>query len=191
MELEELFIAWKAQDKYIDQNLKVKTFSYLFKQKSKGVLSQIIKILITELIIIFFLLVGFNVLSFIVDMPYSILRWVCFVIFNLITLGVIFTYSKTINQVKLEFKQNVCSTLEQIINNLNHFRAQSKYLNAPIGIICIMMFAGSQDLIYWLPWLILEFFFWRWFLIPKINRRFESYITDLEYSLSTLKEVKD
>jgi hypothetical protein len=60
MELEELLTAWKAQDNYIDQYFKNLTFDHLLEQKSKGILSQIVKKLTLELIIIAFLLIGFN-----------------------------------------------------------------------------------------------------------------------------------
>ncbi|MEM6846151.1 MAG: hypothetical protein AAF632_28325 [Bacteroidota bacterium] len=190
MELDELFAAWKRQDQYIDQHLKMETFSYLFKQKSKGVLSQIIKNLVLELIVLLFLLLGFNALFFMVELPFSAVRWICFAIFNAIAIVVLSHYAKTIYQVRRAVQQNVCSTLEKIIHHLKRFRAQSNYFNAPVGVIGIMMFAGSQGLLYWLPWLILEFLLWRWLLIPKINKRFESYIADLEYSLSTMVDIK-
>ena len=190
MELEDLFVAWKSQDHDIDQHLKKETFHYLFKQKSKGVLSQIIKTLTLELVILFLLVAGFNVLFFLVELPFNILRWGSFVIFNTVALSFIIRYIKTIHQIKPKFSHDVCQTLKQIMHHLNRFRRQGSYLNAPIGVIIVMMFAGSQHLLYWLPWLITEFFLWRWLFIPKIKSRFENYIMDLENSLSTLKEVK-
>ena len=190
MELDELILDWKAQDKYINQNLKTITINHLLRQKSKGVLRQIVKRLTIELIALVLLLAGFNLLFFIIDLPYSILRWTCFAIFNLVIIGVILNYLKAITQSKTDFRQDLDTTLPHIIKNLHRFRTHNKHLNIPVGVICIIMFAGSQDLVYWMPWLLAEFFLWRWFLIPKISRRFESYIADLENSLNTLNEMK-
>lgn len=191
MELEELISAWKGQDKYIDQQLKNLTFNHLLVQKSKGVLSKIIERLLIELILIIILFLGFNVLFLIVDLPFTMLRWTCFAIFNLVALSIITKYFQVINYTKIEAQQNVETTLTKIIESLNRFRTQNKQFNIPIGILCIIMFAGSQNLLYWLPWLLFEFFLWRWVLLPKMETRFEAYITDLEYSLSKLKELKE
>jgi hypothetical protein len=108
-----------------------------------------------------------------------------------VALTVIFKYFRVINHAKLDYAQNVEITLAKIIESLNRFRTQNNQLNIPIGILCIVMFAGSQNLLYWLPWLLLEFLLWRWIFIPKLEARFESYIIDLEYSLSKLREVKE
>ncbi len=190
MELDDLLLAWKAQDKYIDQHLKAITVSHLLQQQSKGILNRILKRLTLELLIIIFLIAGFNLLFFMVDLPYSISRCICFGIFNIIGLSTVYRYIRVITQAKTDFMHDVAGTLEKIIRDLNHFRIQNNLLNMPVGLLCIIMFAGAQDLIYWLPWLLIEFFLWRWVFIPKMKKRFESYITDLEYSLNNIKEIK-
>ena len=191
MELEELITAWKTQDKYIDQQLKSLTFNHLLVQKSKGVLSQMMKKLTIELIIIALVCIAFNVLFFIIDLPDSILRWVCLAIFNLIALSIIIKYLQIINLTNINWQQNVKTTLTHIIKSLNRFRTQNKQFNIPISIVCIIMFAGAQNLLYWLPWLLFEFFLWRWVFLPKMEIRFEGYITDLEYLSNKLEELNE
>lgn len=190
MELDKLISTWKAQDQYMDQKLKTITLDHLLRQKSKGALSQIVKKLTVELIGLVLLLAGFNWMFFIIDLPHSILRWICFAIFNLVIIGVILNYAKTIIQSRIDFRKKLDLTLSQIIKNLNRFRTHNQYLNIPVGVICILMFAGSQDIVYWIPWLLAEFFVWRWLITPKIRSRFENYIADLEYSFNTLTEMK-
>ncbi len=190
MELDELVHAWRAQDTFINKQLQTLTLSYLLKEKSTGVLSKLVKRLTIEVLVLIALAAGSNLLFFITDLPYTISRWICFGIFNLVAAVVIAKYVFTIRQVNRNLGQDMRTALEQIVKTLNRFRWQNQHLHLPIGIICIGMFAGSQNLIYWLPWLLIEFLLWHWVFIPSIRRRFESYLVDLEYSLAMLKDTQ-
>lgn len=191
MELEELLQAWKVQDNYINQRLGTITLRHLIEQKSKGILSCIVKRLTVELVAIIFIVSTFNLLYFITELPYTSIRWISFAIFNLNALLVILKYVNVISRVRLDFQLDVSMMLEKIINNLNRFRTQNRNFNIPLCLVCIIMFAGAQNLLSWLPWMLGEFFLWRWLLTPKFKKRFETYIQDLRFSLNKLKEMKD
>lgn len=188
MELDQLLDIWKRQDSYSNAYLQKGTLHMLLKQKSKGVLDQIIKKLTLELVVILAIGISFNFLYFMIDLPYTLGRWSCFAIFNLLLLAVSVIYSQTILKTKNARKADLATSLAKIIDGLNNYQNKSRYLQLPIGIICLLAFAGAQQLLYWLPWMMIEFFLWKWAFRHKINKRFESYLSELEYSLKSLKD---
>lgn len=190
MNLEELIVTWKRQDVQIEKQLRNVTMQYLFRERSKNVLKEIENSLIRELLIIILAVVSFDVLFFMVDIPFTALRWVCFTIFNVTAILHIVFYQNGARKSKLHYDDDLETNLKKIIQGLTQFRGQCKLVNIPIGFICILMFAGSQNLFVLVPWMILEFLFWRWLLLPRMRSRFGDYKRDLEYTLRQLQESK-
>jgi len=192
MELDDLIIVWKKQDENIHLQLQNKTLKYLFKERSKGVLSKIRKCLTRELFVIVVLFILFNVLFILIKLPYTMLRWGCFAIFNSISLWYIYYYKNAITVVfNLKYNEDLRANMERIIKCLSRFRNQYRLLNLPIVFLCIVMFAGSQNLFFLLPWMIVEMLLWRSLFLPRLVLRFEDYKADLEYSLRNLQELND
>lgn len=189
MELEELIITWKQQDKYIETQLRDVTLQHLFKVKSKNALREIKTALTKELLLIILVSIFFNVLFFLVRIHHSPFRWGCFVIFNITAFLYIAFYLKTIRESKLEYGDDLEANLQRIVQRLTRFRKIYYLLNIPIIFISLLMFAGSQGLLMLAPWMAVEFLILRWMFLPKMISRFEDYKTDLEYSLRQLREI--
>lgn len=188
MSLDEIIISWKNQSAYKDVQIRKETLHFLFKEKSKNVLRSIHVYLKRELRLIILATVFFDALFFIVEMPFTPLRWMCFVIFNSITFVCILSYLKTLNKSKLKYSNDLETNLRTIIQGLTEFRNQYKLVNIPVVLVCILMFAASHDLLILFPWMILEVLLWRSVLLPKMRSRFQDYQTDLEYTLGQLHE---
>jgi hypothetical protein len=109
-------------------------------------------------------------------------------VFNLFITGFSCYYLVTIIRVKKKLDKDLLTTIQQIIVALNGFRKSARYLNIPIVIIGVMAFVVVHDLISWLPWMIIEFFLWRWVLLPSGRRRFDNFISDLEFSVGRLTD---
>ena len=192
MELDELIIVWKKQNEKLNQQLPNETLRYLLKEKSQGALSKIRRHLKREIVLITIVLILCNVLFVLVNLPYTIIRWTCFIIFNLILFWYLYNYFKAIySSFVLRYSDDLRVNVERLIENLNSFHNKYKLLNLPVIFLCIIMFAGSQNLFVLIPWMIAEFFLWRLVLLPKLMVRFEGYKSDLEYSLRNLQELKD
>jgi len=190
MQLDDLLIVWKKQNKNIYPQLHNETLRYLLKEKSKGALSKIRRRLRMELISIAIVSIQCNVLFVLVNLPYTLNRWAGFVIFNLISLLYVYCYFKAIYTLKLRYNEDLRTNMERLIKKLNSFRNQYKLFNLPVIVLCLVMFAGSQNLLILIPWMALEFLLWRSLLLPKLMVRFEDYKADLEYSLRNLQEFK-
>lgn len=192
MELDELIIVWKKQNENINEQLQIDTLRYLLKEKSQGALSKIRKYLLRELIVIGIVLILCTTLFIMVPLPYTIIRWGCFITFDFILLWYLYCYLKGIFSLfKLKYSEDLKTNIERLNANLNWFRNTYKLLNLPIIFLCIVMFAGSQNLFVLIPWMAAEFLIWRSILLPKLMVRFEGYKSDLEYSLRNLQELKD
>jgi len=189
MELEELIITWKQQDKYIDTQLRDVTLQHLLKDKSKDALRKIKTALTKELLLIILASIFFDVLFFLVSIRHTPFRWGCFVIFNLTAFLYIISYLKVIHESKLEYGDDLEANLQRIVQRLTRFRRIYYLLNIPIVFISLLMFAGSQGLLLLTPWMAVEFLILRWMFLPKMISRFEDYKTDLEYSLRQLREI--
>jgi hypothetical protein len=191
MNLEELINTWKNQDTHINIQLRDMTMQHFFKEKSTSVLKKIEKCLIRELLIIILAIVCFDALFFAIKMPISPLRWICFTIFNVIAFLHMIFYLKALAKTKLNFSDDLETNLQGIIEGLTQFRNQYKLAHMPIVFVCIVMFAVSQELLMLIPWMILEFLFWKWILLAKLRSRFLDYKFDLEYTLKQLQESRD
>lgn len=191
MNLQELIITWKKQDSHIEKQLRNVTMQYLFREKSKSVLKDIHNSLMWELSIIILATISFDVLFFLVDISFTPLRFICFGIFNLTAFFYIFFYQAGVSKSKLNYRDDLETNLQKIIHGLTQFRGQCKLVNIPIVFVCILMFAGSQDLFVLIPWFILEFLLWRSMLLPRMRSRFSEYTSDLEYTLKQIHESKD
>lgn len=189
MELEELIITWKQQDKYIDTQLRDVTLQHLLKEKSKDALRKIKTSLTTELILIILVSIFFNVLFFLVSIHNTPFRWGCLVILNITAFSYITSYLKAIRETKLEYGDDLEANLQRIVQRLTRFRKIYYLLNVPIVFISLLMFAGSQGLLMLAPWMAVEFLILRWMFLPKMISRFEDYKADLEYSLRQLREI--
>ena len=183
-----MIIVWKKQNENRYPQLLNDTLKYLLKDKSKGVLSKIRRRLTRELILITIVSAQCNVLFVLVDLPYSLSRWVCFVIFNLISLWYVYCYFQAIYMLKLRYKEDLRTNMERIIKKLTLFRNRYRLISLPIIVLCIVMFAGSENLLQLVPWMVLEFLIWRSLLLPKLKVRFDDYIAYLENSLRNLQE---
>lgn len=181
-------MTWKSQDQHIKMQLQNETIQYLIKEKSKNVLKKIEQCLRWELLSIAFIAVFCVVLFFSVDIPYTPVRWICFIIFCLTASLHITFYVKGTRKIKLNYSDDLETNLQRIIQGLIHFQHQRKLMNIPILFVCIIMFAGSQNIIVLIPWMLLEFLLWRWVLFPKMRSRFADYKSDLEYTLRQLQE---
>ena len=192
MELDDLIIAWKRQNEKPDQHLPKEMIRFLLKQKSQGALSKIRRHLTKELILIASVFVLCNVLFVLIDLPYNTIRCTSLTIFDLIVFWYLYYYFKAIYSLfTLSYNDDLRKNINRLIENLNHFCNKYKLLNLPVIFLCIVMFAGSQNLFVLIPWMAIEFLLWRWVLLPKLVARFEVYKSDLEYSLRNLQELKD
>ena len=190
MNLDELVDTWRKQDSYVSENLKIRTMHYLFKERSKHALSKISRSLVKELILIVFVLMIFDGLYFLVNLPFSTVRWICFVVFNLIALLYIIYYQKMIYQSRLEYSDSLEVNLQRITKSLTQFRRVYLLSNLPVIVICFVMFGGANNLLFLVPWMIFEALLLRWALQPRLGPRFEDYKADLEYTLRSVRDVK-
>jgi len=188
MNLDDLIMTWKSQDQHIKMQLQNVTIQYLIKEKSKNVLKKIEQYLRWELLSIAFIAVCCVVLFFTVDIPLTPVRWVCFIIFCLTASLHITFYIKGTRKIKLSYGDDLETNLQRIIQGLTQFQHQRNLMNIPIIFVCIIMFAGSQNIIVLIPWMLLEFLLWRRMLFPKMRSRFADYKSDLEYTLRQLRE---
>ncbi|AYB33619.1 hypothetical protein D4L85_24890 [Chryseolinea soli] len=188
MSLDEMIINWRNQTAYKEVQIRQETLHFLFKEKSKNVLSRIHVYLKRELGLIILATISFDALFFMVEMPFTSLRLICFAVFNVITFVCIFSYLKTLNKSKLKYSDDLETNLRTIIQGLTQFRNRYKLINIPVVFVCILMFAGSHDLLTLVPWMILEVLLWRSILLPKMRARFQAYKTDLECTLRLLQE---
>jgi len=191
MDVEELIFAWKNQDAYIKIQMRDVTMQFLIKQKSNNVLKNIKRSLIRELLIIALSIVCFDALFFLAEIPFTALRWICFTIFNVTTFLHTGYYLITVRESNLNYGDDLQTNLKRIVHSFTQFRNHYKLVNVPIVFVCILMFAGSHDLFILIPWMILEFSFWRWILLPRFKSRFLDYKSDLEYTLKQLQESYD
>jgi hypothetical protein len=189
MSLDEMIICWRNQSAYKEVKIRQETLHFLFHEKSRNVLTNISVYLKRELGLILLVTISFEVLFFIVEIPFTPLRWICFAVFNAVTFVWIFSYLKTLNKSKLIYSDDLETNLRKIIRGITQFRSQHKLLNIPMVLVCILMFAGSHDLLILVPWMILEVLLWRWILLPKMRARFQAYKADLEYTLRQVHEA--
>jgi len=189
MELDDLIFVWKKQNDYPNQHLSNETLRYLLRQKSQGTLSKIRRHLFRELIVITIAFILCNVLFPLVNTPYTPLRWVCFILFDLILLWYLYFYIKGMySWFTLRYNEDLGTNLKRITEKLILFSAKYKLFNLPVLFLFIIMFAGAQNLYFLIPWMILEFLLWRSILVPKLVTRFEGYRSELAYSLKHLQE---
>ena len=186
MELEELITIWKKQGPPVSQPLQAAAFEHLLRCQSAGVLSKIRRHLQGELLVIGLLIVAFNGLFLLVELPLTLWRWMAFSAFNLITFHYGYCYWQLIHRLRSEPSLPLRVTLSQIIGALRQFGRQSHSFNLPVGVIGILMFSISQQLLSILPWLVGEFFLWKWVLAPRMQTRFDWYVGELEYHLKNL-----
>jgi hypothetical protein len=192
MELDELIVVWRKQNRAQSQHLSHETLQYLLKQKSQGALSKIRRHLFGELVIITVSFIICNILFFLVNLPYTAMRWACFTTFDLILFWYIFFYLKGIYAwFTIRYNEDLEANLKRLTENIILFNNKYKLLNLPVVFLCIIMFAGSQNLQLLVPWMALEFLLWRSVLVPKLLARFEGYKSDLGYSLQQLQELHD
>jgi hypothetical protein len=187
MTIDELLVAWKSQDKALQLALKTTTFQFLLEQKSNDVLRRIRHQLGTELGALALGLVVLDTLFFIVPLPIDVIRLVFFIALTLLLVGYGVLYSWVYNRLGKSRLQSMKAHLETVYQSLTAFRRWNIRLSLPIGLAGVLMFAGAQQLLTWLPWLLLEYGIWWWLIIPRQRRRFEAYLLDLSI---TLKEVR-
>lgn len=192
MELDDLITVWKKQTEKLNQHLPNETLKYLLKEKSQGALSKIRRHLRRELVFMTVAFILCNVLFVLVNLPYTIIRCTSFIIFNLILFWYFYYYSKAIYSLfTLRYNDDLRTNIKRLIKNVSFFHSKYKLLNLPVIFVCIVMFAGSQNLFVLIPWMAIEFLLWRSVLLPKLMARFEGYKSDLEYSLRNLQELRD
>ncbi len=191
MELDDLIIAWKKQDENIHRQLQNETLKHLLKQRSQGALSKIKQHLIWEFAAIAGVFILFNSLFLLVHLPGSTSRWACFILFNSVCLWFMYYYLKISSALTLQYAEDIKLNMQRIASSLQRFLQQYKLLNLPVVFLCILIFAGTQNILVLAPWMIAEFILWRAILLPKLMARFEGYIGDLEYSLRSLQELVD
>ncbi|WP_428665456.1 hypothetical protein [Runella sp.] len=190
MHLEELIVAWKAQDPSIHKTLKSATLSHFLSQKSEGVLKKIRNQLRIELWLLSVLLLGVDSLFFVVQLPLEFVRISCFTIENLLLLVYIFQYVRVLIHLNKSQMRPTSEHVENVYQRLNHFRSWNAKLSLPIGIFGVVMFAGAQYLVTSLSWLVLEYGFWWWIIVPKMRQRFEDYLAELSLLLADLKVIE-
>lgn len=187
MHLEELIAAWKTQDTSIHKTLKSATLSHLLSQKSQGILKKITSRLEIELWLLLAVLLGMDILFFIVPLTLDFVRISCFTIENLLLPAYIFQYIRVLNHLKKSQARPTSECAEGVYQSLHQFRSWNAKLSLPVGIFGVVMFAGAQHLLSSLPWLVLEYGFWWWLIVPKMRQRFEDYLADLSLLLTDLK----
>ena len=188
MEAQELIAIWKRQAPSIDRRLQLETFAYLLRQHSAGALTRIRRQLGVELLAIALGITGLNGLFFLVGLPLTALRWTGYGLINLIGLFYLYCYLKALSSLRRVNQADLRTALQCITGSLHRFRRQGSSANLPVGVIVLVTFSASQDLLSWLPWLLMEFLMWRWVLSPHLKNRFEGYLSDLEYALKNLDE---
>ena len=192
MELDELIMVWKKQDKNINKQIHNETLRHLLNQKSEGALSKIRRHLLKELVVIGLVSILCNVLFVLVHLPYTGIRWMCFLLFNFISLWYIYHYAKAVfSSFKPRYNKDLRENIERLVKSLEDFRNKYKLLTLPTAFLLIVMFAGSQNLLLLVPWMALEFLLWRSVLLPKLMVRFEVYKSDLEYALRNLQALSE
>jgi hypothetical protein len=191
MDLEDLIVAWRKQEVYIGEHLRIGTLRHLLRVKSGNALGHIKSCLIKEVLVISLIIFAFDTLFFLVNIPLTPLRWSCLAIFNLIAGLYVISYQKVIRESRLEYKETLETNLQRIVQGLTRFQHVYRLNNIPVVLVCFLMFAGAQDLLILLPWMIVEFSILKWILLPKLTSRFEDYRADLEHSLKQLREIRD
>jgi len=189
MEAIEILNVWKMQDRKMDQALTAISFNHMFLQKSRGILTGIRGILKFECSVLLLILVLADSLFILVNIPFSLLRWGSFIIFNTLVLSNILRYLLTINKLRLIFTKNLVQSLHAIIIALNRFKSLNWLYRFPFVVVILCMFGIMQMQISLVPWFIGEFSIWWWQFRPILNRRFHRYVDELTLSRRVLTEV--
>jgi hypothetical protein len=179
MTIDELLVTWKSQDQALQLALKTTTFQFLLEQKSNDVLRKIRQRLGLELGALGLSLVLVDTLFFIVPLKFDAIRLFFFGVLNLVLIGYLFLYGWVYSRIGKSRLQSMKAHLETICQSLTAFRRWNIRLSLPIGLVGVLMFAGAQQLLTWLPWLLLEYGVWWWLIIPRQRRRFDVYLMDI------------
>jgi len=180
---------WRMQDRKMDEALASLTFKHMLHQRSTGVLSNIRHTLIVECAFIGFVWILCNGIFYIIELPYSLLRWAALISFNILMLINLIRYIIIIRKLRLPHTKNMTRALEIIVSTLQKYNRFNWLFRLPFAVIVLCMFGIIVSELAIIPWMIAEFFIWWWLLGGRLNRRFHRYVDELSFSLRMLVEV--